>query len=200
MKKNDVELWDVYDKDRNMTGRLHERGKPMATGEYHIIVHVWKYNAQGEWLIDKRAVRYGNDDIDGKWETTGGCAVAGDDSLTAALREAKEELGIELNPQNGTLHSSMAHQWDNGHTAFIDVWIFYYNEPIEKITVEVSEVSDAMWASVDKIKEMMANGEMLEYSYFDEMVTEMARFTDMQGYSIDEFHSNMRKAIEHGAK
>jgi len=29
--------------------------------------------------------------IDSKWETTGGAALAGDDSLTAALHETKEE-------------------------------------------------------------------------------------------------------------
>ena len=38
-----------------------------------------------------------------KWETTGGSALAGDDSLTAALRETKEELGIDLDPQKGVL-------------------------------------------------------------------------------------------------
>ena len=28
----------------------------------------------------------------------------------------------------------------------------------------------AMWVSVDKVKEMMASGEMLEYPYFEDMV------------------------------
>ena len=62
----------------------------MANGDYHIIVHVWKRNGKGEWLIDKRADR--GSDIDGFWETTGGAAIAGDDSLAAALRETKEEM------------------------------------------------------------------------------------------------------------
>jgi len=167
---SEYELWDVYDKDRNKTGRLHERGKSMKTGDYHIIVHVWKRNSKGEWLIDKRTARYGRDDIDGKWETTGGCAVVGDDSLTAALREAKEEIGIDLNPQKGMLFSSTAQKWDDGHTAFVDVWVFEYDEPIEKVTFDGREVCDAMWASAGKVKEMMASGEFLEYQYFDEMV------------------------------
>ena len=167
------ELWDVYDENRNKTGRLHERGKPMTTGDYHIIVHVWKRNIKGEWLIDKRTPRYGNNDLDNKWETTGGCAVAGDDSLTAALRETREELGIELNPQSGVLFSSTARKWEDGHTAFVDVWAFEYDESIESVAFDGSEVCDAMWASADKIREMMASGELLDYPYFDEMVEKM---------------------------
>ena len=171
---SDYEVWDVYDENRVKTGRLHQRGKTLAKGDYHIIVHVWKRNAKGEWLIDKRTPRYGNDSIDGKWETTGGCAVAGEDSLTAALREAKEELGIDLNPHKGELFSSTATKWDDGHTAFVDVWVFEYDEPIEEIAFDGREVSEVLWASTNKIREMAASGEFLYsewYPYFEEMVS-----------------------------
>jgi 8-oxo-dGTP pyrophosphatase MutT (NUDIX family) len=165
------ELWDVYDKDRNKTGRLHERGKPMATGDYHIIVHVWKRNTKGEWLIDKRAPRCSISKSDGLWEMTGGCALAGDDSLAAALRETKEELGIDLNPQSGELFSTTAHQWEDGHTAFVDVWVFDCDIPIENIAFSQREVTGVMWAAADEIKTMIASGEFLDCCpYFDEMV------------------------------
>jgi len=164
------EIWDVYDCDRNKTGRYAERGRPMATGDYHIVVHVWKRNRKGEWLIDKRADR--GSDIDGFWETTGGAAIAGDDSMTAALRETKEELGICLAPQNGVLFCSTAHE-RGGHTWFEDVWVFDCDVQIEEITLQKGETCDAMWASADKIKEMMAAGEFLGnrmYPYFDDMI------------------------------
>lgn len=90
--------------------------------------------------------------------------------MSAALRETKEELGIDLNPQNGMLFCSTPQKWEDGHTAFVDVWVFEYNEPVENIAFDEREVCDAMWASVDKIKEMMAAGEFLDYPYFDEMV------------------------------
>ena len=35
------ELWDIYDKDRNFTGRTHRRGDPLPSGDYHLTVHVW---------------------------------------------------------------------------------------------------------------------------------------------------------------
>ena len=49
------EIWDVLDEHGNKTGRYTERGRKMATGDYHLVVHIWKYNNKGEWLIDKRA-------------------------------------------------------------------------------------------------------------------------------------------------
>lgn len=27
-----VELWDIYDKNRNITGKTHERGTPLSDG------------------------------------------------------------------------------------------------------------------------------------------------------------------------
>lgn len=34
------ELWDIYDINRKSTSRTVERGKPMKSGEYHIVVNV----------------------------------------------------------------------------------------------------------------------------------------------------------------
>ena len=93
-----VELWDILDENRNKTGRLHERGKPMKAGDAHLIVQIWIMNDKGEFLISKLDVSHFS-----KWQTTGGCAVEGDDSISAALRETKEELGIDLIPKNGQL-------------------------------------------------------------------------------------------------
>lgn len=174
------EIWDVLDEHGNRTGRYAERGRKMAHGDYHLVVHVWKHNIKGEWLIDRRTPRYGNGDLDGKWETTGGSAVSGDDSLSAALRETKEELGIELDPGKGTLFKRSSRLGDNGHTWFEDVWIFEYDKPIESVAFDGSEVCDAMWATAVKIREMMASGEFLSeyfYPYFNEMV-ESNQFVD----------------------
>ena len=162
------EIWDVLDEFGNKTGRFHERGRKRKAGDYHRVVHVWKHNGKGEWLIDRRTSRE-TDDLGGKWETTGGSAVAGDDSLTAALREAKEELGLDLDPNKGTLFQCIKYQ---AHF-FVDVWVFEHDCPIEAVRFQESETCEAMWATADKIREMMAAGEFLSewfYPYFDEMV------------------------------
>lgn len=166
------EIWDILDEHGKKTGRYAERGRKMATGDYHLVVHVWKRNSRGEWLIDKRAPTRGTS-IDGKWETTGGSAVAGDDSLIAAVRETKEELGIDLDPQKGTLFSTIARHGNDGHSWLQDAWVFEHDCSIEDVRFQEGETCDAMWATADKIREMMATGEFLSewfYPYFDEMV------------------------------
>jgi predicted N-acetyltransferase YhbS len=40
------ELWDVYDKNRNKTGKIVERGKPMSQDEYHLVVEIWIKNSK----------------------------------------------------------------------------------------------------------------------------------------------------------
>lgn len=92
------EFWDIYDKDRKLTGRTVERGKPMGRDEYHIVVNVWIRNSKGQWLISKRTA---NKHFPLLWEPTGGSAVAGESSFDAALRETREELGVELDPEKG---------------------------------------------------------------------------------------------------
>jgi 8-oxo-dGTP pyrophosphatase MutT (NUDIX family) len=167
-----AEFWDILDENRNKTGRLHERGKPMAVGEYHLIVHVWIMNSKKEFLISKRTP---NKPYPNMWECTGGSAVAGDDSLTTALKEVSEELGIALNPENGHLFKSYIRAHENESYDFADVWFFRQDVQLSEIVFQPDETCDAMWASADKIREMIRSGEFLKehhYPYFEEMVTE----------------------------
>ena len=110
------ELWDVYDAAGRKTGRVQRRGDPLAPGDCHLCVHVWIRDAAGRFLLTRRAPEKSGA---GLWECTGGSALAGEDSLAAALREAKEETGIELDPRNGALLFRFS-----GAHYHCDVWLF----------------------------------------------------------------------------
>ena len=89
------------------------------------------------------------------------------------INRVKEELGINLEPLKGTLFSRTSRRGDNGHTWFEDVWVFEYNESLESIAFDESEVCEVMWSTTDKIREMMITGEFLGkeiYPYFDELM------------------------------
>lgn len=163
-----AELWDILDKNGNKTGRLHERGKPMQKDDYHLIVNIWIINSKGEFLVSKRSEKSGRG---GKWHTTGGCAVAGDDSLTAALREVKEEIGITLDPKNGQFFKRVSAQHVNGKGAyFADVWLFRQEVDISSVTLQVEEVCDVMWASEAEIKQMKKIDKWaFDYEYLGEL-------------------------------
>ena len=100
----------------------------MPEGDYHLSVHVWIQNSRGEFLNTKRSPNKGYPNM---WESTGGSALAGDDSLTAALREVKEETGLLLKPERGHI----LHQYA-GEDCHTDVWLFETDFSLEDVTLQ----------------------------------------------------------------
>lgn len=86
-----MEFNDIYDKDRNLTGRTHRRGTPWRKGEYGLVVCVWVYDGKGKVLLTRRAPEKSYPHT---WENSGGAAKAGESSLQAIARELYEETGI----------------------------------------------------------------------------------------------------------
>ena len=164
------ELWDILDVNGCKTGRVIERGQPMYAGEYHLSVHVWIHNQKGEWMISKRSPE--KERFPNIWEACGGAAVTGEDSLTTALRETKEELGIALDPDKGRLFTKVIHenQHPPGGSCMADVWIFSHDCPIDNIILQPGETCDARWENADTIRAMIASGEFINDTVFDDLV------------------------------
>ncbi len=165
-----IELWDILDENGNITGRLHERGKPMVEGDYHLVVHVWIMNNKGEFLISKRTPEIAWPDM---WQTTGGAAVSGLDSLQNALKETKEELGIDLESKNAQLFKRIKRLHTNDPAGyFTDVWLFRQEAYISAVVLQPEETCDVMWADRNQIDRMIDEGTFIErdeYSYIDEL-------------------------------
>jgi isopentenyldiphosphate isomerase len=162
------ELWDILDGAGNKTGRTVERGMPMKQNEYHLVVHVWIKNDKGEYLIQKRTA---NKSYPLMWDITGGSAIAGEDSLSAAIRETKEEIGISLLRANGKQLYRIKRQHYN-FPDFLDVWLFRDNTGIDKLIFHPDEVCCAKWVLPKEIYSMIKNGEFVdELTYLDELFT-----------------------------
>lgn len=160
LQSNAEELWDVYDADRKLTGKLHRRGDLMKSGEYHLVVDVWMLNSEGQFLLTKRSPNKGFPNM---WESTGGSALAGDDSLTAALREVKEETGLMLEKSRGVLVFS-----ERNKDYFRDVWLFRQNFDLADVVLQPGETTDKMYAGKDQILQMYRAGEFVPYNYLEE--------------------------------
>lgn len=156
------ELWDIYDENRMLTGRTHRRGDPMPPGDYHLSVHVWQQNDQGEFLLTKRSPNKGFPNL---WECTGGSALSGDDSLRAAVREAREETGLTVLPEDGRLLLTYKREYD-----FKDVWLFRQNAPIEAVVLQEGETCGAKYVSAEELLQMRERGELIPLPYLDEML------------------------------
>lgn len=157
------ELWDIYDKERRLTGRTVERGKPMSQDEYHIVVEAIIRNSKGEFLISKRSA---NKHFPLMWEFTGGSVLAGESSLDGAIREAEEELGVDLRNAPVTLFASGIRQY-RSLPDFNDIWLFEFDCDIDDVTLCEGETCDAKWATPQQIREMITNKEFVEYKEFN---------------------------------
>ena len=162
-----AEYWDILDSTGAKTGRLHRRGDPMYAGEYHLSVAVWISDGDGRYLISRRKPEISRG---GMWQTTEGGVVAGEDSLTAALREAREELGVALQPEEGTLWRQ--YTWPHGEDEgmiWYHVWVFRHRIALEDVTLQPEETCDAMWATAEDIRALIAQGIFPPYDYLDEL-------------------------------
>lgn len=154
-----MEIWDVLDADGSRTGRMVERGQPLLPGEFHLVVDIWIRNRNGKYLISKRAP---GKSYPGMWETTGGCAVTGEASLAAALREVKEEVGLDLTPTAGKIiHRTLGTR--SQFPSYLEIWLFLEDIPDVEPRCQVEEVSEAKWASKSEILAMLDAGVFLNH-------------------------------------
>jgi 8-oxo-dGTP diphosphatase len=162
-----MELWDIFDKNGNKTGRTIQRGKAMGKGQYSLIVNTWITNKSGQLLITKRSPN--KKVFPNMWETTCGAVIAGESSLEAALREVKEEININLSPANGKYLFRLKWQ-SNEFQHFVDVWLFNKEIDITEVIYQPEEVCGVKWASPSQILTMIETGEFTNsFAYLDEI-------------------------------
>lgn len=156
-----MELWDLYNKNRKLTGRDHIRGEEIPRGCYHLVVHVWIRNSKGEYLISQRSADRSSFPL--MWECVGGSVVKGEDSLTGALRETQEEVGLTLSPKDGKLIYSVVRKTVNGvkFNDILDVWLFEYDGPVLLEQASTKEVAQVVWMTKTQIKDLFDAGKLV---------------------------------------
>ena len=149
-----MEFNDIYDENRNRTGRIHRRGTPWKEGEFGLVVCVWVHDGKGRLLLTRRAPEKS---FAGTWENSGGAAQAGEDSLTAITRELFEETGIRADPEEFELLGS-----DRDKNCFYDFYCLERQVPLEEIRLLPGETDGAQWATFDQVHQMIRRGEICQ--------------------------------------
>ncbi len=158
-----MELWDLYDFNRQLTGKTMRRGDPVPEGLYRLVVHICIFNSKGEMLIQKRQPFKSG--WSGMWDVSvGGSAVAGDTSARAAERELFEELGLKHSFEG--VRPTFTYNFDKG---FDDVYVFTEDVDTSTLTLQYEEVEKVKWADAKEIKRMIDADEFIPYdkSYID---------------------------------
>lgn len=145
-----MELWDLYDENRNLTGKTHIRGEVIEKGFHHLVVEIWTINTKGEILLTQRHPSKNHGLL---WECTRGAVTAGENSLEGAIRELHEEIGLLVEESNLKLINTNV--IDN---YIMDTYVNMYDFKIENISLQKIEVVDAKIVTIEEFEEMNRQG------------------------------------------
>lgn len=152
-----MEIFDLYDINRKLTGETMIRGNDVPNGRYRMVVHVIVFNKEGKMLIQQRTKdRTSNP---GKWDfSVGGCVVSGETSSIAAERELYEELGLKVKLQNTLANFSISFS-----TGFDDYYVIDYDIDEKDINYQKEEVQAVRWADKQEIIELIQADKFINY-------------------------------------
>ena len=155
-----MELWEVLDGEGNPTGEIMEKydRKVFERGLYHLGSDIWIINSDNKILIQKRShLKRLEPNV---WAMTGGSVILGENSLKTIVREAKEELDIDINADN----LEFITKFRTGNV-WIDTYVLRYDYDISKMKFQEDEVSDAKWATWDEIEDLVNNGQFIKHRW-----------------------------------
>lgn len=161
VKKKEVlmELWDAYNKDfEKIEGMTLIRGEKIPEGIYHLVSEVIVRHTDGTYLLMQRDSKK---HFGGMWEATaGGSALQGEDALACAIRELREETGIESEELTEVGRVT-------GHDTLYIEFLCITDCEKDCVILQEGETSAYRWVSKDELISMKK----------DELVTErMQRF------------------------
>ena len=174
-----MEMFDVINEDGIRTGLIKERGVVHREGALHATAHIWivRQNDKGGYdlLLQKRSAH--KDSHPGCYDiSSAGHISAGEELLPSALRELKEELGIEATFQDlreiGVRHINYEGAFygrpfrDRQRSV-----IYLYEKPVdtEELILQESEIESVLWMDYEKVLEAVKNNTMKHCIYEEEL-------------------------------
>lgn len=155
-----MEQWEIYDSNGNPTGKIMTKydQKLFDKGFYHLGAEVWIVNNENKILIQKRSKQKRLDP--NVWAMTGGSVILGEKSNETIVREAKEELDIDININELKLVT----KFKTG-TVWVDSYLVKHDYDILKMNFKEDEVADAKWATWEEIDALVKNGDFMEHRW-----------------------------------
>ena len=157
------ERWDIYDKNKQLTGRTMKRNDwTLKDDEYHLTVLGVIRRSDGKFLITKRVMTKAW--APGWWEVSGGAAQAGEASYDAVLREVKEETGLDVkDAEGGYMFTYKRENPGEGDNYFVDVYKFIKDVSDEDVHVQTEEALGYRFVTKEEIEQIADKGEFLHY-------------------------------------
>ena len=149
------ELLDIWDESGNPTGQVYEKSIAHQKGLFHPTVHVWFYTSAPSLLLQKRGSN--KETFPNLWDVSvAGHVSSGESILDGALREIKEEIGLQLKSDDLLLIDvrKNINQFLNGiiDCEFQHVFLSKLKINVKDLIIQKDEVDDVRLFSFEEMK------------------------------------------------
>lgn len=140
-----MELWDAYNKNEEKAGVDLIRGEEIPKGLYHLVVSTVVRHKDGTYLLLRRSenkpIAPGFEEIG-----AGGAVLKGETPLQGAIRELREETGIQAVRMEPLFHleSEAAQCIDYGYLCVTDA-------PKDSVVLQEGETTGYRWITQEEL-------------------------------------------------
>ncbi len=152
-----MEYFDLYDKNGKQLNKIKLRSEVHRDGDWHYAVDIWILNNRRELLLQKRSKQ--KESFPNLWEVScSGHISSGEDSKTSALREIKEELGLDIEEKAlkfifKAKDSSITNKGTFINNEFKDVYLIKKDIELHELKLDLLEVSEVKFISIEDLKQ-----------------------------------------------
>lgn len=173
-----MEILDIVDKNGIPTGKTVDRETAHAQGIPHRTSHVWIVRRKGkklQVLLQKRSEQ--KDSYPGCYDiSSAGHIPAGVDFVPSALRELKEELGVEADAgqlrycgQRQFSFRAAFHGKPFHDNQVSNVYLLWLDKEPAEFTLQPEEVESVAWFDMDDCIYKVSHGQIPNCIYLDEL-------------------------------
>ena len=149
-----MEYIDIVDQNNNPTGEIKEKTQAHEDGNFHRTAHIWIMNDKKELLLQKRsATKKSHPNC---WDISGaGHIRAGESVINGAIRELKEELGVETKESELQYIATIKSTKNPKNMEFGYVYLLKCNNQVEEYIFEDNEVSEVKYVYFEELEKMV---------------------------------------------
>ncbi|MBC3847915.1 NUDIX domain-containing protein [Winogradskyella echinorum] len=155
------EYIDIVDKKGLPTGKTALKSEAHKNGWYHNTIHLWLYTSKGEILLQQRSHKKTIHPL--LWDVSvAGHIDAGESFIDAAIRETKEEVGLQLDAQRLQKIGVFLHETNYGaiqDNEFHQVYIAELNVDFNQLHPQEEEVEALKLVSFTEFETLLNHSE-----------------------------------------
>ena len=152
------EYIDIWSAEGQPTGQTCLKDEAHHNGWFHPTVHIWFYTATPALLLQKRSLT--KETFPGFWDVSvAGHVTAGESILEGAIREVKEEIGLDIQEADLTPLDirKNTNRFDNGiiDCEFQHVFLVKLETPLSQLRIQETEVDAVRLFSFEELQNCM---------------------------------------------